>query len=262
MILSTNDLIKLVRSSVNVQLPDSGVIDKAYLVMSDEDIALFIKLGISKAYPDVESLDELPDGSEYAVVLLAKIELYLKLAVLKADKIDMGADGAYLKQSQRFEHYMKLADQATKEYDNWLENGAGSGNNTVTTYNVLLSKRHFSNRNYKYQQTPKVRLYLNEVTENSVSFKWSVSNTSNFGKYRVYLSTSQIINQYSDYDSVDENARLIKETWDFRNCYHQISGLSSNTLYYVAVISVEKNGVFGYVEKSFTTPESINETEL
>ena len=67
MLLSIDELVKILRSSVNVQYEDGT--DPAYLKMSDDDIKLFIKLGISRAYPKIEDFDELPSGSEYPVVM-------------------------------------------------------------------------------------------------------------------------------------------------------------------------------------------------
>ena len=123
MLLTVKDLIGLLRSSVNIQNEESEVQDPAFLTMTDDDIELFIKLGVSRAYPNITDLGDLPDGSEYPIILLAKIELYTKLAVIKADKVDMGADNYnYLKQSQRFDHYMKLVSMAREQYESWLEN--------------------------------------------------------------------------------------------------------------------------------------------
>ena len=44
MILTTNDIITLLREAVDVQAKESEVIDPAYLAMSDEDLLLFVKL--------------------------------------------------------------------------------------------------------------------------------------------------------------------------------------------------------------------------
>ena len=86
MILSIEELIKILRDSVNVQ-NDEGVTDPSYLSMTDEDILRFLKLGVNRIYPDIEDLDDLPTNcSEYAIILLSKIELYLSLAVRRADK--------------------------------------------------------------------------------------------------------------------------------------------------------------------------------
>ena len=131
MILSVQDLILLLRDSVNVKVENTEgdlVTDPYYTVMSDEDILRYVKLGVNRIYPDVTDMDNLPSNcSEYAIVLLAKIELYTKLAVLRVDKVDLGAESAYIKNSQRFDHYMKLIAEAKEQYNVWLDN---EGNDT------------------------------------------------------------------------------------------------------------------------------------
>ncbi len=267
MLLTIEELIKLLRSSVNVQIPieegsEETTIDPAYLTMTDEDISLFIKLGVSRAYPKVTDLAELPSGSEYPVTLLAKIELYLKLAVLKADKIDMGADGAYLKQDQRFQHYMKLVEDSKSQYESWLDN---EGQGEVSSYDVLLSNRHYTPRNFEKQVTPRVSLKIDQVTSDSVDFHWGVSNTSHFGRFKVYISKSPIVDMFREgvtYDKkISEEAKLLVSTQNIRNTYHRVNNLESGTTYYIAVISIERNQVFGYSEMSFNTLEELVDEE-
>jgi hypothetical protein len=266
MLLTVDEMVKLVRSSVNVQIPTEDeknplLYDQAYLEMTDDDIKLFMKLGVTRAYPDVEDLSELPDGSEFAIVLLTKIELYLKLAVLEAPKVDMGADNNnYLKRDQRFSHYMKLAEDAKEQYDDWLENEATGGINTVNSYDVLLSNRHFTRRNYEKQVTPKVHVYIDEVTTDSVNFRWKMTNSSHFGRYKVFISTSPIMDKY-DRCKISEDATCIKITSNIRDTYHSISGLVPDTQYFILVISLERNQVFGYSEISFTTLKEIEDEE-
>lgn len=264
--LNTNDLITLVRSGVNVQLPDSEVIDPSYLTMTDEDILLLIKLGASHAYPEIESLNDLPNGAEYPIVLLAKIELYNKLAVLNANKVDLGADNNnYLKQHQRFLHYSELAKAAKSEYSDWLENES-LNHNVVGSYDVLLGNRHYTQRNYEKQPTPKVRISIDDVFDNGVNISWKVLNTSHFGRFKVYISTSPIFNKYVeslDYrGKISQDAELVKSTGNIRDTTHSVIGLSPATLYYVLVLSIERNQVYGYSETSFTTLESIAEEDV
>ena len=266
MLLTVEELVELLRSSVNVQSEETEVIDPAYLTLTDDDIELFIKLGVSRAYPNVTDLADLPSGSEYPIVLLAKIELYLKLAVTKADKVDMGADNNnYLKQSQRFSHYMKLVEEARTQYNDWLENEGINGGQGVTSYDVLLSNRHYTQRNFEKQVTPKVSLKIDQVTSDSVDFHWGVSNTSHFGRFKVYISKSPIVDMYKDgatYDKkIDSEAKLMVSTQNIRNTFHKVSNLESATTYYVAVISIERNQVFGYSETSFNTLEALLDEE-
>ena len=263
MLLTVDELVKLLRSSVNVQSEETEVMDPAYLTMTDDDIALYIKLGVSRAYPKVTDLAELPSGSEYPIILLAKIELYTKLAVLKADKVDIGADNNnYLKQDQRFQHYMKLIEEARAEYESWLEN---EGQGEVSSFDVLLSNRHYTQRNFEKQVTPKVSLKIDQVTNDSVDFHWGVSNTSHFGRFKVYVSKTPIIDMYKEgatYDKkIGEEAKLIVSTQNIRNTYHRLNNLESETTYYVAVVSIERNQVFGYSEMSFTTLSKLQDEE-
>lgn len=276
MLLTVKDLVYLLRQSVNVSIPttdDEGnpvvAVDNSYLSMTDEDLIRYIKLGVTRAFPSVTDLSDLPDGCEFALVLLAKIELYLSLAVLRAEKVDMGADNNnYLKQSQKFDHYMKLVDDAKGQYKDWLENEGAEilGLNIVSTYDVLLSSRHYTRRNYEHQAAPIVRVKVDEVTTDSVSFHWTVSQTSHFGRFKVYFSPENIVDPYADGavqadKSVSGDAVLVKSTSNIRDCYHKVSGLKPNTDYHIAVFSIERNQVFGVAEVLFTTLEELSDEE-
>ena len=268
MILSIQELIQVLRDSVNVDIEDSegsNITDPYYVAMSDEDILRFIKLGVNRVYPDISDLEDLPsDCSEYAIVLLAKIELYLKLAVVRADKVDLGADSAYIKNSQRFDHYMKLVEEARTEYESWLNN---EGEGTVTTYELLSSKYSHTKRNYENQLTPVVNIKTANISSEGFDFAWSVSNISHFGRYLVYFSKEPIFNKYADGSDFNkhliksDSLKLIRETYDIRNVTKSIRGLEPNTTYYVLVIAQCRNGVWGSKEISVTTLEEITEGE-
>ena len=228
------------------------------LTMTDNDIELYIKLGVTRAYPNVTDFSELPSGSDYPIILLAKIELYTKLAVSVADGVDMGADNNnYLKQSQKFNHYMKLVDSAKAQYENWLDNEGFDGGQGVRSFDVLLDRRHYSQRNFEKQSTPKVSLKIDEVTTDSVKFRWGVENTSHFNRFKVYISKKPIIDIYREgytYQSkLCEGFKLLVSTTNIRNVFHEVKNLEANTEYYLAVVSIERNQVFGFKEVSFTT---------
>jgi len=263
MILTVEELIKVLRESVNVQQEEAEVIDPAYLAMSDEDLTLFIKLGVSRAYPLCTDLSDLPDGADYPIMLLAKIELYTALAVLKADKVDMGADNNnYLKQDQRFQHYMKLVSAAKEQYDSWLDN---EGNGTLTAYDVLLTKEHYSRRNYEKQVKPVVKIVIDSIAADSVEFNWKLSNSSHFGRFKVFISDSPIIDPYKDgatYESkLNEGAKEIISTSNIRNTNHRLTGLKPESIYYLAVVEVERNRVFGYAETVIETLSELDDEE-
>ena len=83
MLLTIEDMVKLLRDSVNIQnsklpvLDENGeptldedgniiygVVDSAYLDMTDEDIQLYIKLGCSRYDPSISDLSELEEGMQ------------------------------------------------------------------------------------------------------------------------------------------------------------------------------------------------------
>ena len=275
--LTIDELVSLLRQSLNiskvvtVQKEDgttedvtvSVTSDKAYLEMSDDDLILYLKLCASRDY-DVEYLEDIPSGSEYPIILLAQIELFKKLAVSTADWIDLGADNNnYLKRGQRFNHYMSLAEQAQNQYDEYEANGGTFG---MQTYTVRRKGNHMTERDYNLTPIPHVSLRISDITNDSANISWSVSNTSHFGRYKVFLSKSNIVDMYlgdsSNYGSkIVEGSMLIKSTSDFMNNNHRISGLEPNTEYHVAVLSIERNSVWGYTEKTCTTLKPIDDEE-
>ena len=264
MIFTVNELCTLLREAVNVQNEGAEVQDPAFLTMTDEDLTMFLKLGMSKVYPSLEDLTDLPPGSDYPIILVSKKELYLKLAVVSAPLYDLTADNNnQIKRSQRFSHYMALAENAQLEYEDWVENGGGAtvdpntGIQGVTTYEVLRSKNHYSLRNYEHGLSPVVRIKIGEITTESVSFSWSSFNNDHFGKYLVYVSEKPIVDPFRDgskaEDKILDGATLVLSTWDFRNNHKRVEGLKPETEYYIAVFSVERNQLYGYKQVTFQT---------
>ena len=264
MIFTVSELCNLLREAVNVQNEGAEIQDPAFLTMTDEDLTMFLKLGMSKVYPSVEDLADLPPGSDYPVILVSKKELYLKLAVVSAPLYDLTADNNnQIKRSQRFSHYMALAESAQAEYEDWVENGGGAtvdpntGIQGVTTYEVLRSKNHYSLRNYEHGLSPVVRVKIGEITTESVSFSWSSFNNDHFGKYLVYVSENPIVDPFRDgskaEDKILDGATLVLSTSDFRNNHKRVEGLKPETEYYIAVFSVERNQLYGYKQVTFQT---------
>ena len=73
MILSVQDLILLLRDSVNVKVENTEgdlVTDPYYTVMSDEDILRYVKLGVNRIYPDVTDMDNLPSNCSWCWSIL------------------------------------------------------------------------------------------------------------------------------------------------------------------------------------------------
>lgn len=262
--MTTEELVKVLRDSVNISNKESGVEDGAVIALSDDDLKLSLKVSMSRTFPDITDFEDLPDGSAYPIILLSKIDMYLRLAVLRAEQVNLVADNNnQLQQGQRFDHYMKLAEEARTEYENWVNDDSSGG--CVQSYDVLLVNRHFTKRNYELTPTPKVTLKINNVTTESADVNWGVSNVNHFGRYEVYVSDSPIVDKYKEgayaQDKIDEKAKLVKRTSNIRNNVYKVKDLEAEKTYYIAVVCIERNQVFGYTEKSFTTLAELQNTD-
>ena len=255
--MTTAQLIQYLRLNVNVQMPD-GSQDSAYLSMSDEDILLYLNVVLTRDFSDVPSLEYLPNQAVYPLILLAKKELYYALAVMSAPDYDLGADNNnYLKRDQRFQHYMKLIEQADKEYQDYLDNGGGlsedGAGNTLSSYDVLLSNRYYTKRYYDKGAVPAPILYVDSVTSSSVSFHWT-NKTRKFAWSNIYLSKEPIVDKYKvGLSKIVDKSTLVNHFLDSRQVSLSIDGLDPSTTYYLAVEVVDMSSLVGYFQVEFTT---------
>ena len=250
--MTVDQLVQYLRLNVSIQDPEGTVQDSAYLSMTDEDIILYMNVALSRNYPEIPSLDYLPTEYVYPVVLLSKKEIFHALAVKEAPMFDIGADNNnYLKRSQRFDHYMKLIAQVDQEYKDYLENG-GAGSNTLTSFDVLLSDRYATKRNYEKGVIPALSLYVTAVTETSVEIEWKVK-MSRFKEYCVFISESPIVDLFDVSNPIDPDAKGVATIRNVHQTSCRIEGLKPDTEYYVAVSAEEMSSLTGYKQESFKT---------
>lgn len=253
--MTVEQLVKYLRQNVSIQDPDT-VQDSSYISMTDEDIILYMNVVLTRNFSDIPSLDYLPTEYVYPVILLSKKEIFHALAVKEAPLYDIGADNNnYLKRSQRFEHYMKLIAQVDKEYQDYLENG-GAGANTLTSFDVLLSDRYATKRNYEKGVIPAPVLYVVGIYENSVELQWIVK-MSRFQSYKVYISEEPIVDTYDLTSVVSKSAKEVAVIRNVHQTSCRIEGLTPNTDYYVAVMATEMSSLTGVVQESFKTLEPV-----
>lgn len=254
--MTVDQMIQYLRLSVTVQDPSGAVQDTAYLSMTDEDILLYLNTALTRDFADVPSLEDLPVEYVYPLTLLAKKELYFTLAAKTAPLFDIGADNNnYLKRSQRFSHYMSLIEQVDKEYDKYKDDG-GAGGNTLTSFDVLLSDRYATKRNYEKGFIPALTVYLGTVTDTTVELSWVVKRISRFYSYNVYVHTSPILDMHNLTKKISEEATLVATIKDVHQQSCRVQNLTPNTLYYILVMVTEMSSLKGYAETSVTTEES------
>lgn len=254
--MTVDQMIGYLRLNVSIQDPTGTVQDSAYLSMTNDELRLYMDVALTRNYPDIPSLDYLPTEYVYPIILLSKKELYHALAVKEAPLYDLGADNNnYLKRSQRFEHYMKLIAQVDKEYEDYLENG-GAGGNTLTSFDVLLSDRYATKRNYEKGVLPALVLYIDGVTHNSVEISWK-AKFSRFQSYKVYVSKSPIVDLYNVSKPLSADAKEVLTIKNVHQTSCRIEGLTPDTEYYVAVSATEMSSLVSYRQESFKTTSTV-----
>ena len=160
---------------------------------------------------------------------------------------------------------MKLAQNAQEEFEDWEENNGLIDPNTgiagVQAYDSYITKRHYESRNVRLAPTPLVRVNVVNIYSDSIEIKWRAFNVDHFGKYLVYISEKPIVDIFKKGSKAEENinegAKEVYSTFDFLDNAIRIEELKPETLYYLAVFSVEKNQKFGYKEVIVTTLEEV-----
>ena len=240
------ELVRYLRLNINIQ--NAEVTDTAYLSMKDEDIELYLSVVLTRDFPQVPSLDLIPQEDIYPIVLLAKKELYFTLASIDAPLIDLIADNNnQLKRSQRFEHYMKLIAIVDEEYNQYNEDGGAGTRNTLTSYDVLISDRYATRRNYEKGFVPTLSLRVMNVSDTSIELSWSVQ-LSRFEKYEVYISEEQILDEYNIHEPVSSKAKLVAKILNVHQNKCRIEGLLPNTIYHMRVAATDKSSLAGRTE--------------
>ena len=254
--MTKEQLIKFLRSSVHVQDPEINN-DSKYLSLTDEDLELYLTVALSRdsSVSKGQSLDSLTDAQVYPLLLLAKKELYYALAVIEAPLYDMGADNNnYLKRTQRFEHYMKLIAQVDEEFNKYNEEDVTGTNNTLTTYDVLLSNRYYTKRYRSKCVVPVCSLYADEVRADSVDLSWDCI-INNFIKAEIYVSTSPIYDPYNVENHISPDAQLVFLLREYTEPMCRITDLGLNTKYFICLVVTDRTGLKGYSQIEIdTTP--------
>lgn len=250
--MNLESIIKLLRDSLFIQDPEVIVVDEDFLQMADEDFIPIIKMCLGRTAP-TESIDSISSDNVYPLILLAKIELYHRLAVKSSPDYSItSATGVQLKKGDVFEHYYKLIEQAQKEYTTYLATGI-----VVKSADILLDTRYFTQRNYNLAKKPTISLTLDTIYTDKVEVSWGQLNCNKFARYNLYISKEPIFDKYDN--KVKSNATKVVTISDIHTKLYRISNLTPDTKYYVLLEVEERNGLKGYSEVDFTTSTIIGE---
>lgn len=228
--------------------------DEAYK-FTDDDLWDIVQSVIPSHNPTY-TVDNYPENEKYFAVLLAKKEVYYRLAVASAPFYPLKAEGAELRKDYRFEHYMSLIRRVEEEYTLMWAQFDSSRVLSIENGNVgdlILRSKHFTSRNYNLASEPIVELEVDIVRDSSVDISWNKFDTSKgmFCNYLIYISENPIYDEYED--AISKEVTKVTTITDIHRTKFRVKDLKPNTRYYVAVVSEDLNKLKGISEQEVET---------
>ncbi len=252
-----NQLKRIKYFSKSVRLDNPKTMNDPAYQFSDED--LYAILEVSAPIHRGLTIDETPDSEFYMVLLLAKREVYYRLATTTAPFFKIEADDSRLEKNMRFDHYMKLVEAVTEEYNKLYEekfddDGTGTGG-VITVYNSKLYGKPYMRRYQQLNDHQDVNLVISGITETTVNLDWNryfTTHGADFKCYEIYVSEEMIFDEYSLIEKPIEHLPLYTIT-DPRKTKVRVSDLSPGKTYHVLVRSCSLIGNDSFEQKTFTT---------
>lgn len=251
--------IDYLRESVRLKTPDVET-DPVYQ-FTDETLYDILET-VTPLHSVFHTIEDIPKSEMYFVMLLARKEIYYRLATSTAPFYPLSAEGAKLEKNIRFDHYLALIKQVTKEYEDTMKRvGTVEGDDPtgtggyLTTYNAKLRGKTYERRYQDLSDNPEIELEVSGVTSTSINLDWtkySSTHGSDFTRYYVYISTEPIYDEY-DVTPIDSSIKPDFVVEDIRRNKLRISDLLPSTKYYVLVRVDTIYGLTGYSQKSFNT---------
>lgn len=244
------------RKSVKLQAPDVEQ-DPAY-VYTDDDIWDILNVVVPFFNKDYADIEDVPNEFLYVIMLLARKELYHRLAAATAPLYPLEAEGAKLERNVRFDHYLDLIKQLEEEYQNIFDNLKSTGGLTledllrgVQTFEVTTASKHMSRRNYNLQAAIVPVLAVDNIGTDYVELSWGKYLAGKFSHYAVYITTEPLVDPYAEHTSFPATPSL--RVNDPHRVRGRVRGLTPATDYTATLVVYDLNGRHGYVEQIFRT---------
>ena len=244
-------LLKYLKDSLALKEKGVSVKDDPAFDYDEERLWAVINVAITAHNPNYTA-ETFPQNELNFLVLLAKKEIYYRMATATAPFYPLEAEGASLRKDYRFTHYMALIRAVEEEYSiAWAK--FKDSNTKVQVRDCLISKYHFSDRNYNLAERPSVSLNIITIRDTSVDLSWNKFKVFSgiFDCYEIYISQSPIFDEFEN--TISSEASLVYSITDIHNTKCRVKGLKPNTQYYVLCLSKDVNGLLGYKELTFKT---------
>ena len=213
------------------------VADPCYVQIRNDYVSILEFIAETK---DIDIETSVGGEREY-LILLAKKEVYMRLAVSVAPEFNMEAEFTKLLKSDRFDHYMGLVKQAVIDIAKAEENVS-----YVTAGQAVIDTRNGTLRNYNLSG---VQAIVPEfvLASNHIDISWNAfTDRGEFSHYALYCGTENFYDEFEEFP-IDSNkfdsAVFINDL--LRNKY-RFKNLSSATPYYILLVFVGKSGRKSY----------------
>jgi len=234
------DLSTFLKSSIYTPQMEA---DPSYIAIIADVDNIFKQVVKEMEYSAVE---DVPSKDEGFLILLAKKEVYWRLAMATAPNYDLETEFTKLVKSKRFDHYFKLVAQIQLEIDKALP--------SISVADVTLRSREGSMRNYNLAKSITTGITVSGITQNSVNLDWIAYDIAKgtFVLYDVLISKVPIYDEYSDpivdYGKAEQRITLT----DVKRTKYRVINLTANTTYYLTLVYRALSGVY-YTSEDFTT---------
>lgn len=238
-------------------LIDSTLLDSP--VISADPTFFQIKSGLSlviqQAVKDTGyTVETLPSQLENYVLLLAKKEIYFRLATLTAPEYNMETEFSKLLKGNRWEHYYKLLEVTLKEIKRLEDEGIVT---SIDVGDLVITGRNGSQRNYRLATSYAGNLSISNVTPTTVDISWLKFLGSEFAGYDIMIGTSPIYDEYEEEQINQANIDKRVKVTDVQRSNYRMKSLTPNTLHYLVFTYLHTNGYKDRYTTSFTTLDVI-----
>ena len=195
---------------------------------------------------EYRTVEEVPYQEEGLLILLAKKEVYWRLATATAPNYDLETEFTKLVKSKRFDHYFKLIGAIQIDIDKTPS--------SIKVADVTMRSREGSIRNYILSKPINTGVSSSSITNSSVNLDWIAFDATKgaFLSYDVLISSLPLYDEYShpvvDYRKAEQRITIS----DIKRVKYRVTNLEANTKYYVVIEYKSVSGNF-YASLEFTT---------
>lgn len=240
------DLTQYLQDSITTPLLEQ---DPVYQDLKDLGIELIIRQIIrQRGY----TIDTLPPREEEIVILLAKKEVYMRLATNVAPEWDIETQYTKLLKATRFDHYIKLVATVQDDIIILQKNGLF---NFVEANEMYISARNGYARNYQLAPAQYPVLKVSNITSTTADMIWNQfdATISRFSAYELFIGKDNLYDPFED--QVIQKASIVNSYYvvDGRKVNLRVKNLKPSTHYHALLVFRATNLRSDYSQIQFTT---------